>query len=95
MSFFPFLCLFGLADACFHQYGEYRQGNNSNENQHDAHHLLCSLASVLKAGVLKEIVRLLQRQDVGYQGCCPARAFALYSAAAQSGCANYFFFYHQ
>jgi hypothetical protein len=47
---------------------------------------------VVKAVLQTEIVRLMALEDVGYQGCCPARAFALYSAGAQSGCPNYLFF---
>ena len=34
-------------------------------------------------------MRLLELQDVGYQGCCPEPAFAVSSCGAQSG-SNYF-----
>lgn len=43
------------------------------------------LACVVKAVVQTEIVRLLELQDVGYQGCCPEPAFAESSCSVQSG----------
>jgi hypothetical protein len=43
------------------------------------------LACVPKQWFETEIVRSLELQDVGYQGCCPEPAFAVSSCGAQSG----------
>ena len=71
-SLFPFFCPFGLTSACFRQYSEYCQGShNSHKDEYDANHLRCFLGVWSKQWFKTEIVRLLELQDVGYQGRCP------------------------